>query len=377
MLLPLPPWERVGERGKPPPRHSKAMTEPTPRLDLANPADRQSLAQEAVARQYAADPTLAARYGAHGRVKCLEDAAYHLAYLEEAVTSGAPQLFLAYIDWVRSLLAGLGVPDADLHAQLAVLRTLALSRLAQPAAREAGAVLDAALAAFAAAPPVPASFIDPAAPLGELAARYLDALIRTERKVAADAVLGAAEGGTPVADLYLDVIQRSQREIGRLWQLSRITVGQEHFCTAASQAVIARLYPWIFTGERSGRRMVAACIGGELHELGMRMVADFFEMAGWDSHYLGANVPTASILDAIAEQQADVVGISATMVAHVDPVRKLVAAIRDDARGRRVRILVGGYPFNLADKLWQAVGADGCATDAREAVAAAERLVAS
>lgn len=353
------------------------MTEPAPRLDLADPADRQSLAQEAVARQYAADPSLDARYGARGRGKCLEDAAYHLAHLEEAVASGAPQLFLAYTDWVRSLLAGLGIPDADLHAQLAVLRTLTLSRLAQPAAREAGAILDAALAAFTAAPPVPASFIDPSAPLGELAARYLDALIRAERKAAADAVLGAAEGGTPVADIYLDVIQRSQREIGRLWQLSRITVGQEHFCTAASQAVIARLYPWIFSAERSGRRMVATCIGGELHELGVRMVADFFELAGWDSYYLGANVPTASILDAIAEQQADVVGISATMVAHVDPVRKLIAAIRDDARGRKVRILVGGYPFNLADTLWQAVGADGCAADAREAVQAAERLVAS
>lgn len=348
-----------------------------PLLDLADPAAREQLAEEAVVLQYAADPTLAGRYGERGQAKCRQDAAYHLAYLEEAVASAAPQLFLAYIDWVRSLLAGLGVPEADLRAQLAVLRGLTFSRLAPAAAREAAAMLDAALAVFAAAPAVPSSFIDPAAPLGGLAAGYLDALIRAERKTAADAVLGAAEGGTPVADLYLDVIQRSQREIGRLWQLSRITVGQEHFCTAASQAIVARLYPWIFSAERSGRRMVATCVGGELHELGVRMVADFFEMAGWDSYYLGANVPAASILDAIEVRQADVVGISATMVAHVDAVRKLVAAIRDDPRGRKVRILVGGYPFNLAGNLWQAVGADGFAADAREAVQAAERLVAA
>ena len=346
-----------------------------PRLDLADPAARQALAEAAVALQYAADPALEARYGRRGRERCLEDARYHLDYLQEALASGAPPLFLAYIDWVRTLLQGLGVPDADLRAQLAVLQGLTLARLPPPALTAAAALLDRAIGGCAAAPAIPESFIDSDAPLGALATTYLDALIRGDRKRAADAVLAAVEGGTPVADVYLEVIQRSQREIGRLWQLSRITVGQEHFCTAASQAIIARLYPWIFASERCGKSMVAACIGGELHELGVRMVADFFEMAGWDSYYLGANVPAESILAAIETQQADVVALSATMVAHVDAVRRLVAAIRADARAEKTRILVGGYPFNLAENLWQNVGADGQAADARAAVAAAQRLL--
>ncbi|MBL8503860.1 MAG: cobalamin B12-binding domain-containing protein, partial [Rhodocyclaceae bacterium] len=96
---------------------------------------------------------------------------------------------------------------------------------------------------------------------------------------------------------------------------------------------------------------------------------------GWDTYYLGANVPAESVLEAIETQRADVVGISATMVAHVDAVRRLVQGIRDDARGKSARILVGGYPFNLAGSLWQAVGADGSAPDARAAVAAAEHLL--
>jgi len=336
---------------------------------------RKSLAGEAVERQYRGDPTLLARYGADGRGKCLQDAEYHLAYLGEAVDCAVPALFEAYIDWVRSLLANLKVPDADLRAQLAILREVLDERLAAPHAAAAVACLDAALGRFDALPAAPPSFLDPDAPLHGLAAAYLDALLRGDRKAAADAVQQAIAAGTPVADIYLDVIQRCQREIGRLWQLSRITVGQEHFCTAVSQSVIAQLYPHVFSAERVGRRLVAACIGGELHELGMRMVADFFEMAGWDTYYLGANVPASSILAAIEAQKADVVGISSTMVVHVDAVRNLVAAIRADARGRKVRILVGGYPFNLSERLWRAVGADGYAGDARDAVAAADRLL--
>jgi hypothetical protein len=38
---------------------------------------------------------------------------------------------------------------------------------------------------------------------------------------------------------------------------------------------------------------VAACVSGELHEIGVRMLCDLLEMEGWNTIYLGANVPTA------------------------------------------------------------------------------------
>ena len=42
----------------------------------------------------------------------------------------------------------------------------------------------------------------------------------------------------------------------------------------------------------------------------------------------------------------------------------------------QVRILVGGYPFNIAGNLWQSVGADGYAPDAQQAIRVAEELLA-
>ena len=80
----------------------------------------------------------------------------------------------------------------------------------------------------------------------------------------------------------------------RYWQMNRLTVAQEHYCTAATQMIMSQLYPYIFEGERNGRVLVATCVAENLHEIGVRMVTDFFEMDGWDTFYLGANVPTAS-----------------------------------------------------------------------------------
>ena len=120
-------------------------------------------------------------------------------------------------------------------------------------------------------------------------------------------ILDAVQAGVRIQDIYLHVFQRSQYEIGRLWHLNKITIAHEHYCTAATQMIMSQLYPYIAPERKNGKRMVAASVSGELHELGIRMVADFFEMAGWDTTFLGANTPLPAIVKMLAEQKADVV----------------------------------------------------------------------
>jgi methanogenic corrinoid protein MtbC1 len=144
---------------------------------------------------------------------------------------------------------------------------------------------------------------------------------------------------------------------------------------------MSQLYPRIFGTTRVGRCLVATCVGGELHEIGVRMVADLFEMAGWDSYYIGANAPVQGVLQALEERQADVLAISATLTVHVGQVREMIERVcmanqeYGSSTGRGPIILVGGYPFLISPKLWQRVGADGFAANAREAVQVANALV--
>jgi methanogenic corrinoid protein MtbC1 len=208
-----------------------------------------------------------------------------------------------------------------------------------------------------------------------LARQYLDALLRGDRRTACELVLNAVGQGTSAKDVYLQLFQPTQHEIGRLWQMNRITVAQEHYCTAATQLIMSQLYPHVFATERIGRRLVATCVGDELHELGVRMVADLFELEGWDTYYLGANAPADTILQAVEAQRVDVLAISATMTFHVREVAALIDRVRRHEASRDVTILVGGYPFNVAPGLWQEVGADGYARDAEQAVMLAQRLV--
>ena len=179
-----------------------------------------------------------------------------------------------------------------------------------------------------------------------LSTHYLEALLAGERRVASRLVLDAVDQGTSVKDIYINVFQRSQDEIGRLWFTNRVSVAQEHFCSAATQMIMSQLYPHIFATEKIGRRLVVACVGGELHEIGARMVADFCEMDGWDTYYLGANAPATSIVEAVETGEWTFQGLSATMPFHRKPLREIIARVRESRAVKGIKILVGGYALN-------------------------------
>ncbi len=188
-------------------------------------------------------------------------------------------------------------------------------------------------------------------------------------------MLAAVDAGAPIRDVYLEVFQASQIEIGRLWETNRITVAQEHFCTAVTQMAMSQLYDRIFCSERAGRGLVATCVHGDLHELGVRMVSDFFEMEGWDTWYLGADTPVAGVIDTVADRKADVLAVSASLASHVRQVAETIEAFRASDACRDVIILAGGRPFNAVPDLWKRVGADGGAADARGAVEVVARML--
>ena len=338
-------------------------------------AQPEEVIEAVVADVYARRPDMAARYGARGRAACLDDTRYHLRHLATAVAAAQPALFADYVGWARAMLTARGIPADDLAATLEGLRDALVPRLPQALQASAHATLAAGLGqlppALAPLPPASAE----SAPLADLAGAYLDALLRGERPRAFQLILDAMQAGVALRALYLHVFQRTQHELGRLWQLNRISVAHEHYGTAATQLIMAQLYPAILATAKTGRRFIGACVTGELHELGARMVADFLELEGWETYYLGANTPAESVVRMAVEHQAHVLGISATMPFHVHAVAALVAAVRSAEACKAVKVLVGGYPFMRAPDLWQRVGADGYARDAQEAVAVATRLV--
>jgi methanogenic corrinoid protein MtbC1 len=338
---------------------------------------RQTIIDDALGRQRVRWPGMLERFSQSQMANTIKDTGYHVDFLATALWAGEQRLFDDYVGWTKTLFANLGLPLEWLTGSLSDLRDAVSDVLPQDLASPAVAVVDRCLAAFAAlGPPIP-SFVDADRPLGDLATRYLVAVIGGERAAAGKLVLDAVAAGASIADVYTYVFQPAQLELGRLWHFRTITVGQEHLATAITEATMARLYPHLAASPRIGRTLVATCVGDELHAMGIRMVADMFELAGWRTFYLGANTPKASVVEALAQARADVLALSVTMASNLESLADVIAAVRADERVAGVHIIVGGSPFNTIRSLWQKVGADAYAPDARTAIEVAGRLADS
>jgi methanogenic corrinoid protein MtbC1 len=206
----------------------------------------------------------------------------------------------------------------------------------------------------------------------DVQARYMATLRAGDRRAAIDVIERARADGAGIERLYLDVLQPSLREVGRLWQVNEMSVAEEHMATAITQMVMARLYDDILAESSAGTRTaIAACAETERHEVGLRMVCDLLERAGWDATFLGASVPAEALVRMVRERAPDAVVLSASIAPHLPQLRATISAIRDATGDAAPYIMVGGRPFLDDDSLASRVGADATATDAALAV---ERL---
>ena len=134
------------------------------------------------------------------------------------------------------------------------------------------------------------------------------------------------------------VIRASQKEIGRLWQRNEISIAQEHMATAISQLALSELFRHEPPPRPNGRKVIVACVDGELHDFPARLVADELDVAGFDVRFLGASVPLDALLSFIAREDPDLLVITATMAVHADNLRTAVTRIRTIAPGLPIAV---------------------------------------
>ena len=188
--------------------------------------------------------------------------------------------------------------------------------------------------------------------IGRAAARlarlYLDALRAADGPAAYRIAAEGLREGMTTPQLYQRVIAPAMHEIGVLWQRGAITVADEHLATALTNRVLAALRSPQggeadldgAAARRTRGRALLAAVEGERHALGLRMAADVLEDAGYESFYLGADVPTEALLRAVESLAPDLVALSATLPS----LAPRLEAVADEVRRAYpdVELLVGG-----------------------------------
>lgn len=331
------------------------------------------LVRETVRRLYGreedGDPAAVA-----GRAACERDLGHHVRFLVLALEAGTAEPFAAYLVWLRQVLESRGIDAASLAASAEILGEVAGARLAGAEADAVGRVIQAGILALDRSPQAgespQAGDDDQGQRTLPCSASYLEALLRGDRRHALAVCREARAAGLSPLKVAVGVVQPALYRIGDLWQANRIGIAQEHLATAISQHVLAALTMEEEGLPPHGGSCVLACVAGNRHGLGLRMVADGLELAGWRVRYLGADTPGTALLRELEREPAEVLALSASLPEHVADLRELVAECRTRLGRACPRILVGGLILNRlgTDRTRHLVAADLVAADALEAV---------
>ncbi len=313
------------------------------------------------------------RFGPRGREACREDLAFHLEFLRPVLEFGLPQPMVDYLVWLASVLGARGIPAEHLPQSLDWLADFFAGRIGGADGAVVVAALRAARMKFLEAGTEQAPLKSPA-PWPE-AAEFETALLAGNQREALAIVSRCIDSAQTLVDVELHVIQPALYQIGAKWQANQVSVAQEHLATAIAQSVMTVGLLQSPAPAPIDKRVLLACVEGNTHAVGLRMVADAFLLAGWDVQYLGANVPTGALVEHAAEWKPDLVGLSVSFAQQLPAVKAVIAALIGRLGDARPAVMIGGLAINRFDRLAAIAGADGCSADAQAAVLDAERIV--
>jgi MerR family transcriptional regulator, light-induced transcriptional regulator len=143
-----------------------------------------------------------------------------------------------------------------------------------------------------------------------------------------------------VEDLYFDLLQTALYEIGSLWETNQISVASEHMATAIVEGILNQIFPQLDGAESIGKKLVMACAQNEHHQVGPKIIADYFEYKGWQTYFIGADTPTSELVRSVAEIKPDVMGLSVSIAFNVDDLLQAVNALTQEFA--HLEIIVGG-----------------------------------
>jgi corrinoid protein of di/trimethylamine methyltransferase len=192
-------------------------------------------------------------------------------------------------------------------------------------------------------------------------------------KVIENANAALAEGLDAEKAIF-DGLVAGIEEIGRLYELEEIFVPEMLIAADTMYAGLNILKPHLKKKEGGVKgQVIMGVVQGDVHDIGKNIVKMMFDVAGFEVHDLGRDVPIEQFIEEQLNTNSDLVCLSAMMTTTMVGMPEIIGKLKE--KNPNVKIMIGGAPVNenLAEK-W---GADGYAKDANNALKDAINMVSS
>ncbi|MFH1481368.1 MAG: cobalamin-dependent protein [Pseudomonadota bacterium] len=171
----------------------------------------------------------------------------------------------------------------------------------------------------------------------------------------------------------MDGLAAGMEVVGELYEKHEYFVPEVLMCADALYAGLAILRPHVpKLDSGTVAQVVIGSIQGDVHDIGKNLVKMMFDVAGWQVHDLGRDVPLENFVETQLRTDAEVVAISAMMTTTMLGMKKIIKMIKE--KNPNVGIMLGGAP--VTKDVANLFGADGYAESAGNAVSEGIKMIA-
>jgi corrinoid protein of di/trimethylamine methyltransferase len=206
------------------------------------------------------------------------------------------------------------------------------------------------------------------------AERLFEAILAGKSDEAAVATKEAIAQGIAPQDLINGQMIRAMGEVGQRFQDGKAFVPQLLMAGRAMKAALELLKPMMAgAASTSLGKVVIGTVKGDLHDIGKNLVASMLEGCGFEVVNIGIDVSADAFIQAIKENQPDILCMSALLTTTMGYMKEVIDALEKAGIRDQVKVMVGGAPVTqgFADE----IGADGYSDNANSAVAVAKQLL--
>lgn len=175
-------------------------------------------------------------------------------------------------------------------------------------------------------------------------------------------------------DLLQNGVMAGLSEIGRMFGTGEYFLAELVLGGDIANKCIEMLEPYLPKNEGPKKGVVViGAVKGDLHSIGYGLVAKQLELAGYEVHSVGVDVPSLTFIEKAKEYNADIIGLSAFLVTTIPYCAEVISYLKDMGIREKYKVIIGGTETNqeAADKM----GADGWSLNATEAVKLCDRLM--
>lgn len=202
----------------------------------------------------------------------------------------------------------------------------------------------------------------------------LDALIAGDPANLTDLIQKSLDGGIAPKDLLNEGLIKGMDVVGEKMQSGDMFIPEVLRSANAMKSAVDILKPLLSAEDISASgKVVIGTVKGDLHDIGKNLVKLMLESAGFEAIDVGVDVEPQVFVDAVKENSANVVALSALLTTTMPVMKQTVDALAEAGQRDNVKIIIGGAP--VTQKYADEIGADGYAPDAGSACKRLKELV--